>query len=139
MAEAIAKAEAEGTLDNFEERGNHMRPHEAREVGIESILQRGLPEESTRIPIPNDTSSLESMRANILRGKHPMSLSQQTGDGRPRGGPNERRQETEDGGARGATTPAAARPRRTRPAKPPTASTGIAPNPRTSNPVTRPR
>ncbi len=42
MAEAIAKAEAEGALDDFEENDDRMQHQQSGGAGDGSLLQRGL-------------------------------------------------------------------------------------------------
>ncbi len=78
MAESIAEAETEGAMDEFED------PENARGARNDDLLLRGLPERITGRPTANDPFNVESKREDIIRGKQPMTLSQQEGDGRLR-------------------------------------------------------
>ena len=97
MSEEITEAGAEGTLDEFEKNDDRMQHRQYEGDGDGGLLQRGLHAASTPRLVAGDPSSSDSRKANILRGKHPMTLSQQAADGRPRGNPGDRRQETENG------------------------------------------
>jgi hypothetical protein len=134
MSKAIALAEAEGAIEEFEEMGNLMHTEDAGGAEFDNSLQRGLREKITGRPRPSDPDYQETRSANILREKQPMTLSQQAEDGRPRLRQNEGIKRTETNGARGAAAPAAPRSMRMRPKTSPSASVEKSSNPRTINP-----
>jgi hypothetical protein len=75
MAEAIAEAEAEGAMEEYEDVGNIMSIGAAAGAGNDAFLQRGLNEGVTGRPRPEDLDHREPKRAEILRGKQSMTLS----------------------------------------------------------------
>ncbi len=77
MAEAIAKAGAEGAMEEYKEVRNVMTSEAATEAGNYVSLQGGLQKGITGKPRSVDPNYREARRAEILRGKQPVALSQQ--------------------------------------------------------------